>query len=235
MEQKIKRYYHRIKSGLFRANCQHKHVRFFTLTTSIQALHVFEDSHDRVTSPVPPVYSWYVEQPDGTLLHKTKLPIHTSTLMKRITRKFGKPEYVRVETNEGNGVVHILYTDHYIPQRWLSYNWNDIHSSPNVDIRSSRQQDKLASYLASQYLSKQKCTFTRLSTTKNWIFSGACKVWKNLIDNEKNQCYFNSVQDKYYYKRQEISFSEILQKALLKWNNIIYSHTYSQLCLTDFS
>jgi len=82
----------------------------------------------------------------------------------RIKRHFGEFEYLKVNTNEGYGVIHLLYKGTYIPQGWLSQNWDDIHNSPVVDIRFMRGgTNGLGSYIVSQYLSNQRCSFIRYS------------------------------------------------------------------------
>ena len=65
------------------------------------------------------------------------------TLKMRILRKFRfKMKYWKIRTNEGNGVLHIVFGGKYIPQEWLSEQWADIHKSPIVDIRSLRETRK---------------------------------------------------------------------------------------------
>ena len=60
---------------------------------------------------------------------------HFQVLRKRIERNYGKIEYIKFRTNEGYGVLHVLYTCPFIPQRWLSRNWDEIHGAKIVDIR----------------------------------------------------------------------------------------------------
>jgi hypothetical protein len=58
-------------------------------------------------------------------------------LKMRIFRKYhSKMKYWKIRTNEGNGVLHIVFRGKYIPQKWLSEQWVEIHKSPIVDIRS---------------------------------------------------------------------------------------------------
>jgi hypothetical protein len=58
-------------------------------------------------------------------------------LKMRILRRFRfKMKYWKIRTNEGNGVLHIVFRGKYVPQKWLSDQWADIHKSPVVDIRS---------------------------------------------------------------------------------------------------
>ena len=157
-----------------------------------------------------------------------------SVLIKRIRRKQPKFQYCKVNTNEGNGVVHVLYKGKYIPQRWLSYNWNKIHNSYIVDIRKCDNDKSIASYLINQYLSNQKCTYTRMSYSNKWIFKGAVEKWKSILNSVKQRCYYNSVQELWYYKRKIISFKEILETALQRWNNLLYRLSYRQMVLSDY-
>lgn len=99
-----------------------------------------------------------------------KLNAHFQVLRKRIERNFGKIEYIKFKTNEGYGVLHVVYVGPFIPQRWLSRNWNEIHGARIVDIRKVRGEKRIARYLISAYLVTQ--TFVRMSWSWGWIFRG---------------------------------------------------------------
>jgi hypothetical protein len=101
-------------------------------------------------------------------------------LKMRIKRKFGNFEYIKIRTNEGNGVLHFLYTGSFIPQIWLSRNWNEIHQSPIVDIREASRVKGLGKYVVSQYLSDQRCSFLRYSWSWGWVYRGFVKYWKKV-------------------------------------------------------
>lgn len=90
------------------------------------------------------------------------LKIDFNILVKRIRRRYGTFEYVRVRTDEGNGVLHIIFRGCYIPQKWLSEQWDDIHCSWNVDIRDTQRYH--CSYVVNQYLCGQS-SFVRYSMT----------------------------------------------------------------------
>lgn len=95
-------------------------------------------------------------------------------LVKRIRRKYGKFDYLRVRTSEGYGVLHIVYVGSFISQRWLSRVWCDIHKSPIVDIRAVKRFGKrFARYVVSQYLSSQGSNFIRYSWSFGWLYPGA--------------------------------------------------------------
>lgn len=124
------------------------------------------------------------------------------TLKMRIFRKYHfKMKYWKIRTNEGNGVLHIIYRGKYIPQQWLSKQWADIHKSPVVDIRSLYETRKgltgIAFYLVGNYLTKQ--SFERMSWGYSWVFPAFVSSWKRLIE-------------KYSFKR-----------ALFLWNLLLRS------------
>jgi len=140
-------------------------------------------------------------------------------LVARIKSKNGKMEYCAVRTNEGYGVIHLLCATAYISQKWLSYNWNEIHKSPIVDIRIMKNQQGLSNYLCSQYLNSQKCSFTYLSYTAKWLFPNAIKCWKIALEksrywNAKNPPRFNPMLQSWIY-------SVDIKKAIQLWNNML--------------
>ncbi|MGF3555095.1 MAG: hypothetical protein ACQXXF_07525 [Thermoplasmatota archaeon] len=97
-------------------------------------------------------------------------------LRKRIRRRFGFFEYLKVRTNEGNGVLHILYAGCYIPYAWLRCNWNEITGSFIIDIRKVFSKDGIGNYLK-QYLSNQKCSYVRSNLSYNFVFRGFVTYW----------------------------------------------------------
>lgn len=107
-------------------------------------------------------------------------------LVKRIRRRFGRFEYCRVSTNEGNGVIHAVYRGAYIPQRLLSSMWKQIHHSPVVDIRLVRPYKGLASYIVNQYVSCQKSSYQRCATSWEWIFRGWSGVYNRFYKGIQN-------------------------------------------------
>ena len=139
--------YHRLISGLQVANHRKQKVRFMTLTSS----HIRE----------------------SRFLNK-----HFEILKKRIERKFGFKfnQYFKVETTEGNGVLHIVFCGKYIPQKWLSNQWKEIHKSPIVDIRIVKGDSKgIARYLVGDYLCSQP--IVRMSYGWGWVHKGFTSSW----------------------------------------------------------
>lgn len=103
----------------------------------------------------------------------------------RILRKHHfKMKYWKIRTNEGNGVLHLVFRGKFIPQRWLSEQWAEIHKSPIVDIRSLYETRKgltgIVFYLVGNYLAKQ--SFERMSWGYSWVFPAFVKSWKSLIE-----------------------------------------------------
>lgn len=132
-----------------------------------------------------------------------------NVLVKRIRRRYGRFEYIRIKTDEGNGVLHLIYRGSFIPQRWLSRQWTDIHSSWNADIRDTQRYH--CQYVINQYLAGQS-SFVRYSMTSRWVFKGFVSHW-------------------YQIKRQ---FGLI--EGLDIWNNLLYRYAANimQSSLADF-
>jgi hypothetical protein len=155
--KKQRRAFQRLMSGLTVGKSRSERLRFTTLTTSDEAKRLGFDK---------------------------KLNEHFRVLKMRIFRKYRfKMKYWKIRTNEGNGVLHIVFRGKYIPQKWLSEQWADIHKSPIVDIRSLYETAKglkgICFYLVRNYLAKQ--SFERMSWGYSWVFPGFVKKWKALI------------------------------------------------------
>jgi hypothetical protein len=99
-------------------------------------------------------------------------------------------KYWKIRTNEGNGVLHIVFRGKYIPQKWLSEQWADIHRSPIVDIRSLYETRKgltgIVFYLVGNYLAKQ--SFERMSWGYGWVFPAFVGSWKRIIEKYGFKC-----------------------------------------------
>lgn len=93
--------------------------------------------------------------------------------------KYRNLEYIKIRTDEGNGVIHVLlacdtgqFKGHrlfFIPQGWLSEQWKELHGSPIVWVRkfnkSCHSGKKMALYLVSQYCSRQDA---HVRTSYSW-------------------------------------------------------------------
>lgn len=148
---KQKRTYQRLLSGVKRALNANQRVRVITLTSAAGA----------DTSP------W-----GGRILSK-----RWQVLRKRIQKQYGHLEYFRLRTNEGNGVLHIVYRGTYIPHSFIKRNWSEIHGAQIVFIQALYGRSKrIAGYLASHYLAGHR-RFMRQSWSWGWVFRGFVKVW----------------------------------------------------------
>lgn len=76
-------------------------------------------------------------------------------LVRRIRNKCGRFEYLRIWELHKNGYphFHILQRGDFIPQEWLSEQWDAVGGGPIVDIRKIRQPEKTAKYCF-KYLAK---------------------------------------------------------------------------------
>lgn len=146
LSPKRKRAFHRLVSGFTRARYRGDRLRFMTLSTAV-----------------------------GGSFRRLRRDLQV--LRKRISREFGfLIQYWSIATNEGNGVLHIVFKGGFIPQNWLSNAWRAIHGAPIVDIRKLwGSPRRLANYLVSRYLCKQ--SFERMSWSWGWVFRGFCGIW----------------------------------------------------------
>jgi hypothetical protein len=182
--KKQRRAFQRLMSGLTVGKNRKERLRFMTLTSSLESV-------------------------------GRNLNADFRALKMRIFRKYHfKMKYWKIRTNEGNGVLHIVYRGKYIPQEWLSDQWAEIHKSPIVDIRSLRETRKglkgIVYYLLGSYLTKQ--SFERMSWGYSWVFPAFVSSWKRLIE-------------KYGFKQ-----------ALFLWNGLLRSQfvVTRQVRLTRF-
>jgi hypothetical protein len=131
-----------------------------------------------------------------------------NALVKRIRRHYGCFEYVCVRTSEGNGVLHILFRGGYIPRTWLKRQWEELHRSWNVDIRSTKRHH--LSYVINQYMCGQDY-FERYSVSMRWVHRGFVKIWKGFC--------------RWYYKER-----------LELWDDYLYNYAVSEMqkTLEDF-
>jgi hypothetical protein len=152
--KKQRRAFQRLMSGLTVGKSRHERLRFMTLTSSLES-------------------------------RERSLNADFRALKMRILRKYHfKMEHWKIRTNEGNGVLHIVFRGKYMPQQWLSEQWTDIHKSSIVDIRSLCDTRKgligIVFYLVGNYLAKQ--SFERMSWGYSWVFPAFVSCWKRLIE-----------------------------------------------------
>lgn len=166
MKRRRGRIFHVIKSGFTRADHFHRHLRALHLTSYV--------NYDR-----------------------SRLSRDFQVLRKRIEHEFDfSMEYVKVNTGEGNGVIHCVYFPvgldgssvgfnvGFIPQRWLSETWANITGGSSVvwisDLHFRKGANRLVSYLVSQYFSGQSA-LERVSYSHGWVFRGFRTLWRKFF------------------------------------------------------
>lgn len=107
------------------------------------------------------------------------LKMQLANLFKSILREFKvKIEYIKVVTDEGFGVVHVLFRDLFIPHGWLVDEWYRLTGAFIVDIRIPKGNAwDAARYVSSQYLGSQNCSFMKYMCSQGWIFKSFVGVW----------------------------------------------------------
>lgn len=171
--KKQKRAFHRAKSGVKIAHIKNLPIKHMILTSSV------EGSSRNISNDF-------------------------QILRKRIFRKFNfLLPYFMVHTNEGNGVLHVLYRGkQYIPQKWLSNQWKAIHKSQYVWIKET--PDDVARYVVTQYVADQGTSYQRCSWSHNWVCKGFVKAWKVMLR---------------WYKQYQHKLNLTFIDLLLKWDS----------------
>lgn len=158
-QRKQNRIFHRLATGLQIARNGNAYMRFMTLTTASTAKRDIRKSFQVLRQRIKRAK---VEK-DGFF-------------------GFNFNRYFCLRTEEGNGVLHVVYWGHFIPQAWLSSTWEKIHGAFRVDIRSCHTGRKtvkgLVGYLLTNYLTQQP--IKRMSYGWRWAWLGFCNSWKNV-------------------------------------------------------
>jgi len=145
--RKRARLFQRLMSGIQFAQYRGERLRFMTLTSSTES------------------------NPD--LLNR-----HFEILVKRIRRKFGPFEYCKIRTPEGQGgVIHCCFRGSFIPQKWLSVQWEEIHGAKIADIRLMYGDRGIASYLMG-YLGHH--SDYHMGFSRHWVFPGFVREWTRI-------------------------------------------------------
>jgi hypothetical protein len=191
---KQKRAYHRVKSGVAIASLTNTPIQHIVLTTSEVA-------------------------------KNKNICNDFQILRKRIKRRWNNDlSYFCVRTNEGNGVLHVLNKDKgFIPQRWLSKQWNEIHKSPYVFIK--RPPKHIANYVVTQYVSNQKSSFQRCSWSQTWVCERFVKIWRYCKDLSRlsSKWEFNKICQK-WCRKINIAIALFLWEKFLK--GLAYDFNY---------
>lgn len=183
--KKQKRAYHRAKSGVKVASILKQPIKHLVLTSS-------EEGSSR------------------------NIANDFQILRKRILRKFHVAlPYFMVHTNEGYGVLHVLIrTKKYLPQQWLSIQWNAIHKSTYIWIKET--PDDVARYVVTQYVANQGTSYQRCSWSHSWVCRGFVQAWKHHLK------WFRQ-----YQHRLNLTFIDLL----LKWELWLQSQVIKQSVL----
>jgi hypothetical protein len=208
---KQKRSFQSILSGLKFSRYGNRPVRFLTLTTSSVMVQSVDfapgvlNSHFQVLRKRILRYSPYRMYKEGYI---TKGEMNRFYSHSDLTKRFHF-EYFKVETNEGNGVLHIVYRGSYLPHSWISSVWSEIHNSPIVNIRLLDFNDmkKTSCYIVSQYMSSQGSSYVRSSQSWNWVFRGFKSMWYLLKRGYRYECFslwdniLKRHAENYFYKQ----------------------------------
>lgn len=199
LSKKEKRAFHRMVTGLSIANYRKERMRFLTLTTATKVKQNITESFDTLKKRIMRAK----KEKDGF-----------------IGFKFNR--YFKLKTAEGNGVFHILYWGRYIPQKWLSKTWNEIHQSPIVDIREIKHRKGrihgIVHYLLTNYLTRQP--IIRMSYGWKWAWLGMARTWAEMKKKctLRRSCGFNInysgqyIPSKFRWRKALLEFWEYLMK-----------------------
>jgi hypothetical protein len=113
---------------------------------------------------------------------------HWHAFVKRVRYYYPTFEYLAVMefTQKGKRHLHIVYKGAYLPQKWISEVWNELHQSPIVHIavfRGSKRQ--MGAYLC-KYIGKAPAS-ARFWCSWNWVFRGFVRVWKAIVKRFQNR------------------------------------------------
>jgi hypothetical protein len=115
------------------------------------------------------------------------LDIHHSfrVLKERIRRRWAFEYLCVTETTSGCLLhLHIAFRGGFIPQGWISVNWEQIHGAPIVWVSRMKEGRGAARYLA-KYLGKE--VLGRFWSSWGWIYRGWAKnrrlMWKAFAEN----------------------------------------------------
>ena len=226
-DKKQKRAYNTIFTGLKLAKKENKTVRFLTLNTS--GIQVKSEDYDEFKlnedfrklkqriqrmTPLKMVKDGYIKTSD--LRH------YYNDIPANKTLDF---EYFKVQTNEGNGVLHIVYKGQYLPYNYVVDNWQDIHNSWNVNIKKigNNRADggRASSYIVSQYVSSQNSSYVRSSQSWKWLFRGYRKAFLNYLRINMKDWKRQYVNEWGYWvapDKEGINFKDVLER----WQYQVY-------------
>lgn len=186
--KKQKRVFNCFLSGMKRGMGFGERLRFMTLTTADGGSYAELNAHF------------------GVLKQRIRREVWTRKKPKKRLKKAWRFDYAKVKTNEGNGVLHILFRGDFIPFSWLRRNWYEIHGAIITNICEVKYTlNRMSAYLVRKYLAGH--TFIRLGYSPKWIFPHSRVIFKFLLN-------------KYVYRT-----------ALLAWHNLL---TWSDALISNY-
>jgi hypothetical protein len=223
-DKKQKRAYNSLISGMQLAYHYNKKVRFLTLSTS--DIQIEKEGYEK--NNINESFRILKQRIQRLTFAKLKKDGYVQNSDKRryyneisCNQKFNF-DYFKVTTNEGNGVLHIVYKGQYLPYNYLVDNWNDIHNSWELNIKliksSKKDYKKSSNYVISQYISNQESSYQRSSQSWNWIIRGYSKQWQNFLNELHCNYYYNPVKRRFYDSNLEV---DIFKENLVELTHII--------------
>lgn len=182
LDSKQRRAFQTVLSGIKFAKYGNKSIRFLTLTTSDTRVNELNYVSDVNLNSDFQIFYKRIKRSSPYKLYKlgyiSENKLKSKYRAEGIYKNFDF-EYFRVETNEGNGVLHILFRGQWLPYNYLVDNWMDIHNSWDLNIKAIDTADPKGSagYVVSQYLSKQISSYVRSSQSWSWVFRGFKSLW----------------------------------------------------------
>lgn len=229
--RKEKRIYHRMATGLQIAQNKNQDMRFLTLTTSKTRVY---NKKGKIRTLI---MSWQI----------LRQRISRATMKKDGFIGFNLNKYYNLQTHEGNGVSHIVFWGgRYIPQKWLSRNWQEIHGAFQVNIQYIQKKrgkiNGIVGYLIGNYLLNQP--IKRMSYGWGWAWLGFCKSWDKVksiygrvgLRTRKGVFIFKGIPSFHYYFTQVTHYRinyPIWEKMMLKrdctqtvtfWRGVLWDH-----------
>lgn len=164
-----KRLYHRLSTAFYYN--RHKTIRFITLTSSPGSGDLPKDFNKLVKKlrRVCPID--FIEYLSGKDLMKYKKMLEPMNF-----------EYLAVFTEEGHGVIHLIYVGDYIPFQFLQEIWQECHNAYGVNIKQVKDvynASGLAGYVLSQYVRGQNALKT-YRHSKRFLPDGYQSRWNRI-------------------------------------------------------
>ena len=214
LTRKQKRAFNCLKAGLDISRKLNKNVRFLTLTTS---------DHQKNNSEYSPILLNENFRKFKQIIRRTKIIylVKQEYIKKGEKRKFYPNkklsqflefDYFKIRTNEGNGVLHIIYKGDYIPYNYIVDIWQDLHNSWNIDIKRIKNKKEsvylTAGYIVSQYIANQKSSYQRSSKSWKWTIRDYYKKFNEFIVESKMRYFYNPITCRFYRRNRKYAKSQ---------------------------